>query len=179
MRKFFTVAGNCIFVIVIIYLCYFVMASAYHKTPSLLGYRLLRVISDSMEPVFGEGDCIIIKSLEEDTAAVGEIITFISEDPMLGGAYNTHRIYDMARDSTTGDTIYYTKGDNNSWQDEYVVTKDRIIGRYIGKLPYGKGISAFLDKLSERNFYFLIVIVPIVLCLTSCIIQLLRELRRK
>lgn len=179
MKKILSMAGNCLFVIIIVYLCYFVVASAYHKTPSLFGYRMLRVVSDSMTPVFGEGDCIIIKNVSADKVAVGDIITFISEDPLLEGAYNTHRVYDIVEDYTSGECIYYTKGDNNRWQDEYAVTADKIVGRYAGKLPFGKGISSFLDRLSERNFYFLVVIVPIVLCLTSCMVQLVKELRRR
>ena len=41
----------------------------------------------------------------------GDIITFISADPALEGAYNTHRIYDIVKDYTTGKTIYFTKGE--------------------------------------------------------------------
>ncbi len=179
MKKALSIIGNCIFVIVIIYLCYFVVAAAYHRTPSFFGYRMLRVISDSMEPVFINGDCIIIKKVKEEELANDDIITFMSEDPLLDGAYNTHRIYDIVPDHTTGEILYFTKGDNNNWEDEYVVKGESIVGKYIGKLPLGNKLSVFLDKLSERNFYFIIVIVPIVLCLTSCIVQLVKEIRHR
>ena len=59
------------------------------------------------------------------------------------------------------------------------VSEEQIVGKYVGRLPYGQVLSGFLDKLSEQNFYFLVVIVPIVLCLTSCVAQLVKEIRRK
>lgn len=178
MKKLLAGAGNLIFIMVTLYLCYFIVSAAYNRTPAFFGYRVLRVITDSMEPVFASGDCIIIKGIGEDELAVGDIITFISGDPSLNGAYNTHRIYDIAGDYTTGETIYFTKGDNNVWTDEYTVSEDDIVGKYIGKLPYGKTLSRFLDKLAEKDFYFVAIILPIVLCLTSCVVQLIKEVGR-
>lgn len=178
MRKILSKIGNFIFIAVILYLCYFILSAAYHRAPSFFGYRMLRVITDSMEPVFSGGDCIIIKDMGKEEAAVGDIITFVSEDPSLEGAYNTHRVYDIAADYITGETVYFTKGDGNAWADAYTVSRDSIIGKYVGKLPYGNVLSHFLDKLEEENFYFIIIILPIVICLTSCVVQLVREARR-
>ena len=61
----------------------------------------------------------------------------------------------------------------------YTVLEEDIVGKYVGKLPLGQMLSGFLDKFSEQNFYFLVVIVPIVLCLTSSVIQLVKEIRQK
>ena len=179
MKKVVSIIGDCIFVVVVIYLCYFIISAAYFRTPSFLGFRMLRVLTDSMEPVFTGGDCILIKETEGSLLAVGDIITFRSQDPSLSGAYNTHRIYDIAKDYVTGETVYYTKGDNNTWEDAYTVLEEHIVGKYVGKLPFGQVLSGFLDKLSEQNFYFLVVIVPIILCLTSSVIQLVKEIRQK
>lgn len=178
MKKIFVKTGNLIFIAVTLYLCYFIVSAAYNKAPSFLGYRMLRVITDSMEPVFGGGDCIIIKEMGKEEPEIGDIITFVSGDPSLDGAYNTHRICDIAQDYITGETVYFTKGDGNRWTDEYTVSKEEIVGKYVGKLPYGDKLSVFLDKLSEENFYFTVIILPIVLCLTSCVIQLVREIKR-
>lgn len=179
MGKKLSIAGNIIFAAVILYLCYFIMASAYHKTPSFFGYRMLRVVTDSMEPVFGSGDCIIIKKTDPFQLTEGDIITFASDDPLLRGAYNTHRIYDKTEDYTTGETVYYTKGDNNNWTDEYTVTPDKIAGKYVGRLPFGKMLSSFFDKLSEKNFYFAVVIIPVLLLFISSMAELVKEIRRK
>ena len=97
MKKLLAGAGNLIFIMVTLYLCYFIVSAAYNRTPAFFGYRVLRVITDSMEPVFASGDCIIIKGIGEDELAVGDIITFISGDPSLNGAYNTPVSYTHLR----------------------------------------------------------------------------------
>lgn len=177
-KRVLSFVGNLIFAAVVLYLCYFIIQAAQNQSPDVFGYRMLRVMTDSMEPVFGSGDCIIVKEVEEGELITGDIITFVSSDPMLNGGFNTHRIIDIAKDHVSGETVYYTKGDNNNWQDDYTVSFEDIIGKYQKKLPYGKTFSAFLEKLSDRNYYFLLVIVPILLCFLSCIIQLVRDIRK-
>lgn len=179
MKKTLSFLGNMIFVAVILYLCYFIIEAVQDKSPSVFGYRMLRVMTDSMMPAFEKGDCIIIQETDAKELAVGDIITFISSDPILDGGLNTHRIIDIAEDYITGTAVYYTKGDNNSWEDEYVVTYEDIVGKYIKTMPFGRKVSAFLGKLSNRSYYFAVVIVPILFCFVSCVIQLVRDIRKK
>lgn len=171
--------GNLLFVAVVLYLCYFIIQAVQNQSPSVFGYRLLRVMSESMSPVFDQGDCILIKETPKEELAVGDIITFVSADPMLEGSLNTHRIVDIVEDHTGGKTVYFTKGDNNNWVDDYTTSYEEIVGRYQGKLPFGKTVSAFLEKLSDRSYYFLLVIVPVLLCFLSCILQLFRDSRKR
>lgn len=179
MRRVLSFIGNIIFTAAVLYLCYFIIQAAQNQSPSVFGYRMLRVMSDSMEPVFGKGDCIIIKQVQQEELLSGDIITFVSSDPSLGGSFNTHRIVDIAKDRTTGEMVYYTRGDNNSWEDDYTVCYEDIAGRYIRNLPYGRKISAFLEKLSNRSYYFVIVIIPILLCFLSCILQLVKDAKKR
>lgn len=178
-KQVLSIIGNLIFTAVVLYLCYFIIQAAQNQSPAIFGYRMLRVMTDSMEPVFGSGDCIIVKEVEEEELITGDIITFASSDPMLNGGFNTHRIIDIAKDRETGEKVYYTKGDGNSWEDDYTVSFEDIVGKYQKKLPFGKTFSAFLEKLSDRNYYFLLVIVPILLCFLSCILQLVRDVRKE
>lgn len=179
MKRLLSLIGNIIFVAVVLYLCYFIVQAVQDKSPGVFGYRMLRVMTDSMEPVFTGGDCIIVKEIPQEALAVGDIITFVSSDPSLGGSLNTHRIVDIARDYTTGEMVYFTRGDNNSWNDDYTVLYRDIVGKYIRTLPFGRKFSAFLGKLSNRNYYFAVVIVPILLCFISCIRQLVKDIRKK
>lgn len=179
MKRTLSFVGNMIFVAVVLYLCYFIIQAAQNQSPGVFGYRMLRVMTDSMEPVFGRGDCIIVKEADKEELVVGDIITFISKDPSLNGGFNTHRIIDIVKDHTTGEVVYYTKGDNNSWEDNYTTCYEDIVGKYTKKLPFGRKFSAFLEKLSDRNYYFMIVIIPILLCFLSCIVQLIKDIVRK
>lgn len=179
MKRITALIGNLIFIAVVLYLCYFIVQAVQDKSPSVFGYRMLRVMSESMAPVFDKGDCIIIRETPEEELAVGDIITFSSSDPMLEGNLNTHRIVDIAEDYISGGKVYFTKGDNNSWEDDYTTSYEDIVGRYEMTLPLGKTISSFLEKLSNRSYYFGVVIVPILICFVSCILQLIRDIRKK
>lgn len=179
MKKTAALIGNLIFVAVVLYLCYFIIEAVQNKSPSVFGYRMLRVMSESMAPVFDQGDCIIIKEIPKEELKVGDIITFVSPDPMLEGRLNTHRIVDIAEDYTGGGTVYFTKGDNNNWEDDYTIGYDAIVGRYQMTLPLGKTISAFLEKLSEQDYFFSVVMVPILICFVSCILQLVKDIRKR
>jgi signal peptidase len=128
-----------------------------------------------MEPAFTSGDCIIVRETEQKEIAVGDIITFVSGDPSLQGGFNTHRIIDIATDHTDGNAVYYTKGDKNNWEDEYTVLYEDIVGKYVYTLPFGEQISSFLEKLSDRNYYFAVVIIPVLLCFISSIRQLVKD----
>lgn len=177
MRRVLSITGNIIFTVVVLYLCYFIIQAVQNQSPAVFGYRMLRVVTDSMEPVFTSGDCIIIREAGQEELAVGDIITFISRDPSLQGGFNTHRIIDIAADYTDGSVVYYTKGDGNNWEDEYTVLYEDIIGKYVTNLPFGEQISSFLGKLSDRNYYFAVVIIPVLLCFISSIHQLVKDVR--
>lgn len=179
MKRALSFIGNMMFIAAVLYLCYFITQAVQDRSPSVFGYRMLRVMTDSMKPVFSSGDCIIVKETPKEELAVGDIVTFVSSDPSLQGNLNTHRIVDIARDYTNGEMVYYTKGDNNSWVDDYTTPYEEIVGKYIKTLPFGKKFSELLAKLSDRDYYFAIVIVPILICFISCILQLMRDIRKR
>lgn len=179
MKRVLSIAGNIIFTAVVLYLCYFIIQAVRNQSPAVFGYRMLRVVTDSMEPVFTGGDCILVKETGQEELAVGDIITFVSRDPSLQRGFNTHRIIDIAEDYTVGNVVYYTKGDNNRWEDEYEVLYEDIVGRYVTTLPFGKQISSFLEKLSDRNYYFAVVIIPVLLCFISSIRQLAEDIKER
>ena len=49
------------------------------------------------------------------------------------------------------------------------------MGKYVYTLPFGEQISSFLEKLSDRNYYFAVVIIPVLLCFISSIRQLVKD----
>lgn len=179
IKRVLSWTGNLIFVAVVLYLCYFITQAVQDQAPSVFGYRMLRVLSDSMEPEFGSGDCILVKEAEPEELAVGDIITFHSADPTLEGNLNTHRIVDIVKDYTNDELVFYTKGDNNSWNDDYPTCYEDVVGKYVKTLAFGKTLSAFLEKLSNRSYYFAIVIIPILLCFLSTVLQLVRSIIKR
>lgn len=152
----------------------YIFFSAYQgKISNLFGYHFLRVVSSSMTPEIEEGECIIVKSIQSDKLEVGDIITFYSEDPYIYGYLNTHRIASIDLDEN-GNKLFHTKGDANSGEDVYPVKEERIIGKYCGELMFGKMITKGFSLLSNQKIYFIVIIIPILLCMVSSILSIIR-----
>ena len=178
MKKFRRFLGHVCFILAVLLLGLLVFTTAGGKTPSIFGYRILRVVSSSMEPVIPEGTCILVKETKPDTLKTGDVITFVSSDPAIYGFYNTHRIFDIY-ETAQGETRYITKGDSNEYPDDYDVAPEQIVGKLVKEIPGGRWFGRLVGRLHERNIYFLVVILPLLLCLISYIWQLAEAIRDK
>lgn len=172
MKRIRGILSNLCFAAAVMALILYVFSIAQGNSPSIFGYRVLRVVSSSMQPAIPDETCILIHEVEIETLKVGDVITFRSVDPAIYGYYNTHRIYDIYEDETGG-LHFLTKGDANEYPDDYEVLPEYIVGKYIKQLPFGKVLAKALNGLNNRYVYFLVVILPLVLCLISYVWQLL------
>lgn len=165
MKKFLCVVRDVIFVLFILLICgtIFIMSTGKHF--SIGGYQVLRVLTSSMEPAIAENTCIIIKECPVEELKVGDIITFTSDDPQIRGYYNTHRIHEIQEDN--GETIYVTKGDHVANVDAYPVHQDQVAGIFVRELPGGRAIGKLFVALSDSRIYFLVIMLPLLLCLIS------------
>ncbi len=100
--------------------------------PKFAGATSLAVLTGSMEPSLPPGTLIVIRPVNPAELAIGDVITYQirSGDPAL----ITHRIV-AVDSSTTGDTTYVTKGDNNSDNDTDPVIDDQVRGRLWYAVP--------------------------------------------
>ena len=86
----------------------------------------------SMHPTLENGDLIVLDRTNFDNLKVGDIVVFYSR------IYNfriVHRITDI--ETSNGDRILFTKGDNNHAPDPSYVRRNDYVGKYVGiRLPY-------------------------------------------
>lgn len=121
-----TIVISIIPIILVIVIVYFI--SGYFK------YYALAIASGSMYPVFDRGSIVIIEQVNDkydnyNKLNEGEIIAYRTEKNII-----VHR---LIRIVNTGDElIYYTKGDANSDEDDYLIKKENIIGIVRVKIPY-------------------------------------------
>lgn len=174
-EKIFNTLETVLFVTVFTVLCIMLYSLHKYQSVSLFNYKFLRIVSDSMEPTFASGSCIIVKKTNPDKLQPGDIITFISHDDRIYEEYNTHRIYEIKTDKN-GEIVFITKGDKFSSPDDKTVRKNDIIGKYVCKVPFSKAINFLIIKLSNSMVYFVIIIIPLILCLLSYIKQLMKIL---
>nr|WP_245302011.1 signal peptidase I [Symbiobacterium terraclitae] len=112
--------------------------------PSVLGYKVLSVLSGSMEPAIKTGDVIIVEPLKPDhEIKEGDVITFRAADApeML----ITHRVVGIV--SVNGEpTAYVTKGDNNDAVDLSPVSRSQVVGIQRWRVPYYGYLREFMRK---------------------------------
>ena len=97
-------------------------------------YYALAIASGSMHPIFDRGSVVITEQVNDkydnyDKLKEGEIIAFKAEKNVV-----VHR---LIRIVNVGDEVYYyTKGDANKEEDNYLIKKENIIGIVRFKIPY-------------------------------------------
>lgn len=158
---YFVKAVSILLTTVIIVLCAFFGFLYYcnirgMEVPTLGSLQMYIVLSESMEPKIFVNDAIIINtSVTSDDLAVGDVITFraFESDVII-----THRIIDIER--TEQGYEYRTKGDNNPSMDTFTTPEDRVIGRYVMKLPQ---LAAILAFTVERPYLIALIVVSVIL----------------
>jgi len=105
-----------------------------------------------------------------------DIITFISDDPRFSGIIITHRIKEIFVDSSNGDYLFETKGDNNPSPD-FTLTKGRnVIGEVIFKIPKLGYIQQFL---ATKGGWIIAILIPCLTILSYDILKLIKALSKK
>ncbi len=155
-------------------MCAMVLMAGQGNVPYIFGYRVMQVISDSMQPTISAETCIVIEKVEDiGEIQVGDIITFVSQDPRIAGFHNTHRVNDIITDAESGEIVLQTKGDAYEQPDAHLVSFDQVTGKYVGELPFGKYLYRGIIFLTDRVNYFIVVIAPLFICFMSYCKQLL------
>lgn len=114
------------------------------------------IVSPSMTPMINVNDAIVIKRVDDDKYNIGDIISFASSDANYRGLTVTHRVIDKEKISL-GQSLYTTKGDNNSIEDPTKVATNSIYGRVLFKIPK---IGYIQDFLSKPSNFFLCILIP-------------------
>jgi signal peptidase I len=133
----------------------------------IMGYRLLSVLSGSMEPGIKTGSIIAIKpNVDIEDLKKGDVITFKSEeDP---NKLITHRITDIKMENSIPQFI--TKGDNNDAEDPLPVRASNVVGKYSDfTVPF---IGQLLDFIKSKTGAIYLLIVPGVLLIVASIISI-------
>ena len=176
MKKALSVIINtiCIIMIVVaILLLGTVVLNKGAEQPSILGFRLFRVLTASMEPKIPVNAIVLVKETAPEDIQVGDIITFYSADPTLDGATNTHRV--MAINSEKGYPVFTTKGDNSVANDKYLVEGKDLIG----KVVFISGIVGIVMSLVSNPLLFAaVIIIPLAIIFIVNLKDLVKSVKK-
>lgn len=105
-------------------------------------YSMIAVGSESMTGTIDKGDAIIYERYDRELRELkeGDIIVFNKNDTMI-----VHRIVESY--TLENETIYRTKGDANESEDNWIVTKDEIVGKVEMKILWLAWPAVLLNEL--------------------------------
>lgn len=96
--------------------------------PSILGYRVMWVVSGSMEPTIMTDQLILGKTTDGSDVSVGDIAIYERKENGIS-TFIVHRIIDTYEE---GDEQYYIfKGDHNEIEDPYGVPQEDLMYKVI------------------------------------------------
>jgi len=132
-------------------------------------FKILTVLSGSMEPAIKTGAVVIIKPASD--YKIGDVITFgpntKTQSPI------THRIYDIK--IVAGEPVFITKGDANGSSDNKEVPKSDIIGKVLFNIPF---VGYAVDFAKKPFGFILIIIVPAVIIVYDEIRKIWQEIMK-
>ena len=131
-------------------------------------YKVLMVLSGSMEPVIKVGSIVTVKPRQE--YKIDDIITF-----NLGSkAPTTHRIVDIEEESDK--ILYMVKGDANEDPDLEKVPKENVIGKVLFSIPF---LGYALDFAKKPVGFLLLIWVPAIIVIWEEIRTIKNEIIKK
>ncbi len=161
MKKFLHLAGNIVSaILIVIMILAVILAVQGRRNPdgiaSVMGYKMLTVLSGSMSPAFEPGDVIVVAPPKGEIKQ-GDVITFREKSVLV-----THRIAEIAQDGSS--EVFKTKGDANNVEDDEPVDRGQIVGKYMFRIPYGGYVARFARSMWG---FILLIAVPAVLLLAG------------
>jgi len=106
-------------------------------------YGMMAIASSSMAYSINKGDAVVFEKYENQKLQTGQVIIFNKE-----GTVTVHRIVDI--ETSNEETIYYTKGDNNSQQDPGYIKGNEIIGIVKFRIMYFGWGTIWFNELWKK-----------------------------
>ncbi len=136
------------------------------KIPMIGGKYLLTVQSDSMKPVFKQGDLIfgtVLTDEEKLQLKQDDIVTYFDDLDNNGiEELNTHRIVKVNKDQNGKIVSVDTQGDNR----EMSVTPETIaISKVVSRWDGGKmgGVGGLISFMQKPTGFLLVIVLPLAL----------------
>jgi signal peptidase len=138
------------------------------SSPKISGsYRLMVVLSGSMEPKIHTGSIVFVKPTTDYKK--GDVISF--SDSQDSSISTTHRINDII--NKDGEVLYTTKGDANNIADSNQIKKSQIIGKEYFSIPY---IGYVVNFAKTQLGLIVLIIIPTSIIVYSELVAIKTEI---
>lgn len=167
MKRIFAIIGNVILGFLII-VGVFVGVTL---LPIKNNFKLLAVMSGSMEPTIHTGSLAVIKPASD--YRINDIVTFKKTSTSSDAETTTHKIQSISE--INGAKVYTMKGDANNTADSQTVTEDQIVGKYRFSIAL---LGYLLKYLKTLPGLILIIVIPATVIIYEEARKIGRELRQ-
>ena len=159
LRRIFNGLVTALLVATVAFVVMIFVARLTGNTPSVFGYRVFRVLTDSMTPTLEVGDVILVRDCEPEEIHNGDIITYNGEVGSYRGKSITHRVVEEP-EVRDGVYYYWTKGDRQGAMIDPEISFYQVEGKYVRTIPYiDKLYTFFLSPAGLISFIGLIVVL--------------------
>lgn len=132
-------------------------------------YSPMLITSASMEPDYPVNSLVFIKDQPFESLSAGDVIAYKSA--ALGGGLALHRITRVTEHGV------YTKGDNNRFEDNQLITRETYVGKGVFKIVF---LADYLSAVRKPAGFLLFFLLPVLTIFLSGIwITALRKQRIK
>lgn len=161
LKKILSITWDIVFYVFLI--CTIILTISIGKNnnpgegPSILGYKLFSVLSESMSPTMDKGSLLIVKELDAQDIKVNDVITFRNGSSQT---LTTHRVKEILNSDKVS---FITQGDANNVADAQPVDGNLIVGKVMFSTPY---LGATLEFIRE-NIKFVLGALFLIVIITS------------
>ncbi|MBO4216728.1 MAG: signal peptidase I [Clostridia bacterium] len=166
-RRAVEIIGYIVIFAIAALLIFVIAMRATNRTVFVFDRTTLWVITPSMDPEIPAKSYILIRKATAADVKVGDVIAFRSDDPMLAGSLNTHRVIAVIGDNEE----FVTKGDNNANADKYTAKAANVVGIYVKTLPTMTALGRFL-------FSGIGIVITVTIVLGTVMIMYVPEISR-
>lgn len=173
-NNFFKFLGNILYWIVFVLVAIILIIVAVQRfsdnKEAVVGFRIFRVQTGSMEPEYVVGDVLLAKETQQEDIKKGDNIVYKGKEAPFTNLTVTHEV--IKKWEKDGVANYITKGIANDIEDP-AITHDQVYGKVIYKFA----IISMLSKaiLSNQYVFFFLVFVPIAFLIVMKIIEVAKE----
>ena len=125
---------------------------------AILGYRIFRVVTGSMEPEYDIGEVVICKEISPENIKMGDDIVYLGKYGDYAGKVIMHSVIKIDKDDNNN-LNFHAKGLHSSSMEDPQIKAEQIYGIVKYKSP----ILSWLYKLATSLYTSFIIIIVLVL----------------
>lgn len=157
LRVIYNIFYYALVLLVLAILLVVILQRVSNNTISLGGFRIFKIVSESMVPKYELGDVLLAKTKDVEKISIGTDIIYRGDEGDFTDRIVTHQVIDI--EDINGEYVFHTKGLANETEDP-TISEDQILGVVIYKSWIFSTIMKIMNNL--YSFYF-VIFVPVVI----------------